>query len=111
MKTVRMTMDTRVDASPPGGRIDPRRVDATTEAEIAAHQAADDADATLDAARFARRVRRRRNARRTSSGRLRTVSMATGGSSEASGTCILWICMQPYGVQRYSADCPRRQAS
>jgi putative transcriptional regulator len=34
-------------------------VDATTEAEIAAHQAADDADAMLDAARFARRVRRR----------------------------------------------------
>ena len=52
-------MDTRVDASPPGGRIDPRRVDATTEAEIAAYQAADDADAMLDAARFARRVRRR----------------------------------------------------
>jgi putative transcriptional regulator len=59
MKTVRMTMDTRVDGSPPGGRIDPRRVDATTEAGIAAHQAADDADAMLDAARFARRVRRR----------------------------------------------------
>lgn len=36
-----------------------RRVDATTEADIARHQASDDADAMLDTAKFARRVRRR----------------------------------------------------
>jgi putative transcriptional regulator len=37
----------------------PQPVDATTEADIARHKAADDADAMLDAAKFARRVRRR----------------------------------------------------
>jgi putative transcriptional regulator len=41
------------------GRIDLRRVDATTEADIARHAAADDADAMRDAASYARRVRRR----------------------------------------------------
>ncbi len=37
----------------------PQRVDATTEADIARHKAANDADEMLDAAKFARRVRRR----------------------------------------------------
>jgi putative transcriptional regulator len=41
------------------GRIDRKRVDATTEADIAAQIVADEAQARLDAARFARRVRRR----------------------------------------------------
>lgn len=59
MRTVRLEIDTHDPTVRPGGRIDVRRVDATTEAEIAAHQAADDASALLDAARFARRVRRR----------------------------------------------------
>lgn len=35
------------------------RVDATTEEEIAAQYAADEAEAVLDAAKFARRVRKR----------------------------------------------------
>lgn len=39
--------------------MDSRRVDATTETDIARNQAADEADALLDAAKFARRVRRR----------------------------------------------------
>ncbi len=45
--------------SVPVGRIDVKRVDAMTEADIARHQAEDDANAMLDTAKFARRVRRR----------------------------------------------------
>jgi len=41
------------------GRVDPARVDATSEEDIAAHQAADEAEALQDAAKFARRVRKR----------------------------------------------------
>lgn len=59
MKTVRMTIDVRSPKAKPVGRIDARRVDATTQTEIARHKSADDADAMLDAAKFARRVRRR----------------------------------------------------
>ena len=40
-------------------QVDWARVDATTEAEIAAQAAADDAEAMRDAAAYARRVRRR----------------------------------------------------
>jgi len=56
MKTVRMKIDSD---TPIKGRFDAGRVDATTEEEIGAQQAADDAQARQDAARFARRVRRR----------------------------------------------------
>lgn len=59
MKTVRVTIDSTDSASLPGGRIDARRVDATTDEDISRHQAADDAELMLDAAKFARRVRRR----------------------------------------------------
>lgn len=59
MKTVRMTIDVQNPIAKPAGRIDTARVDATTEADIAKHKAADDAEAMLDAAKFARRVRRR----------------------------------------------------
>jgi len=59
MKTVRVKIDPAVPASPATGRIDTARVDATTEAEIAAQQAADEAEAMQDAAKFARRVRKR----------------------------------------------------
>lgn len=59
MKTVRMTIDLQNPKAKPVGLIDAARVDATTEAEIAKHKAADDAEAMLDAAKFARRVRRR----------------------------------------------------
>jgi putative transcriptional regulator len=45
--------------SKPVGRINRRKVDATTELDSAAHKSADDAEALLDAAKFARRVRRR----------------------------------------------------
>ena len=59
MKTVRMKSDVINPSTRPAGRIDTRQVDATTEADIAGHKAADEADAMLDAAKFARRVRRR----------------------------------------------------
>lgn len=59
MKTVRMTIDPAVPATLASGRIDPARVDATTEADIAKQAAADEAQAMQDAAKFARRVRKR----------------------------------------------------
>ncbi len=43
----------------PEGRIDPARVDATTEAEIAAQEREDEEEAMQDMARYARQVRRR----------------------------------------------------
>jgi putative transcriptional regulator len=59
MKTVRMKIDVLNPTGKSSGRIDHQRGGATTEAEIARHKAADDADTMLDAAKFARRVRRR----------------------------------------------------
>ena len=59
MKTVRATIDPAVPATLTLGRIDPARVDATTENDIATHQATDEAVAMQDAAKFARRVRKR----------------------------------------------------
>jgi putative transcriptional regulator len=59
MKTVRVTIDSLQAATSAGGRIDPDRVDATTEAEIARQAARDEAQAAQDAARVVRRVRKR----------------------------------------------------
>ncbi len=59
MKTVRMKIELNNPNAKSVGRIDSERVDATTEVVIAQHQAEDDANAMLDAAKFARRVRRR----------------------------------------------------
>ncbi len=59
MKTVRMMINPGDPPSLAAGRIDPARVDATSEQDIAAHQAADEAEAVQDAARFTRRVRKR----------------------------------------------------
>ena len=56
MNTVRIKVD---PASPKKGRIDTKRVDATTEDEILAQQAADEVQTRQDAARFVRRVRKR----------------------------------------------------
>jgi len=56
MKTVRMKVDLQSLNADPVGRVDVKRVDATTEADIAAHQAEDDLNAMLDSAKFARRV-------------------------------------------------------
>jgi len=59
MKTVRMTLDVSDLSSLGMGRIDPVRVDATSEEELARQAAVDEAEAMQDAARFARRVRKR----------------------------------------------------
>jgi putative transcriptional regulator len=59
MKTVRMTIDSKVPKTLAKARIDEKRVDATTEQDIARHQAEDEAEAMQDAARFAQRVRKR----------------------------------------------------
>jgi putative transcriptional regulator len=59
MKTVRTKIEPPSAARRVQGRIDRARVDATTEAQLAAQSAADDSQAALDAARYARRVRRR----------------------------------------------------
>ena len=59
MKTVRITINPAILASLTVGHIDPVRLDATTEADIAAQQAADEMDALQDAAKFTRRVRKR----------------------------------------------------
>ena len=59
MRTVRKRIDVSKPGAKPAGYIDVKRVDATTEADIAAHKAEDDAAAKRDAARYVRRVRRR----------------------------------------------------
>lgn len=56
MSTVRVTLDA---ANRLKGRIDRRRVDATTEADIQRQAAEDDAASAQDAAAYTRRVRRR----------------------------------------------------
>ena len=59
MGTTRVRIDTDDPATFPEGRIDPKVVDGTTEAEIALQQQEDESDAMQDMARYARRVRRR----------------------------------------------------
>jgi putative transcriptional regulator len=59
MKTVRMKLDVQNPAAKLIGGMDAKRLDATTESDIAMHQAEDEANAMNDAAKFARRVRRR----------------------------------------------------
>jgi putative transcriptional regulator len=59
MKTIRMNIDPDNRKLTAKGRIDPDRVDATTEQDIALQQAADDAAAMQEATKFAGRVRRR----------------------------------------------------
>lgn len=59
MSTVRVKVDLSRPDTLPKGRVDRRKLDATTEAELAVQQAEDDAEAMQDAARFVRRVRRR----------------------------------------------------
>ncbi|MGO9566782.1 MAG: helix-turn-helix domain-containing protein [Desulfomonilaceae bacterium] len=59
MKTQRVRVDPNERTDIPAGRVDERRLDATTEEDIARQQEADDAESMKDAARFARRVRKR----------------------------------------------------
>ncbi len=59
MSATRIRIDPDDPATFPEGRIDPARVDATTEAEIAAQEREDEAEALQDMARYTRRVRQR----------------------------------------------------
>src|SRR5690606_36708387 len=59
MSTVRVKVDLSRPTTLPKGRVDRRKLDATTEADLAIQQAEDDAEAMQDAARFVRCVRRR----------------------------------------------------
>ena len=59
MKTVRIKIDVQKSKAKSVGRLDVRRVDATTQTDIARHKASDDSSGMQDAAKFARRVRRR----------------------------------------------------
>ncbi len=54
-----MTIDPNLMPPAPLGRIDPNRVDETTEEEIARQKAVDDNEALQYAARYARRIRKR----------------------------------------------------
>ncbi len=54
-----MTIDPGIVSLASLGRMDPDRVDATTEEEIAWQKVADDKEAMQDAARYARRIRKR----------------------------------------------------
>ena len=59
MKMRRVKVDPTMPETMPEGRVDERRLDATTEQDIRRQQMADDAETMQDAARFARRVRKR----------------------------------------------------
>lgn len=59
MKPVRVSVDFRKPSTLPKGRVDPHRLDTTTEADLAVQEAEDDAEAIQDAARYVRRVRQR----------------------------------------------------
>ena len=59
MKTVHVKLDPTLPASFPKGRVDKRRLEATSEQDIAQQQRIDNDEALQDAARFARRVRKR----------------------------------------------------
>lgn len=56
MKTVRVTISGSTSSA---GRSDLVRIDATSESDIALHQAADDAELRLDSAKYTRRIRKR----------------------------------------------------
>jgi putative transcriptional regulator len=55
----RVKIDLNRASSLPKGRVNKRRLDATTEKDLALQKKVDDAGALLDAAKFARRVRKR----------------------------------------------------
>jgi len=59
MKAVRVKLDPDQPGRAPKERVEPRLLDATTDADILTQQRADDAEAMQDVAKFARRVRKR----------------------------------------------------
>ena len=77
MGTTRIRVDPDDPATFPKGRIDAARVDATSEAEIAAQEREDEEEAMQDMARYARRVRRRMGLSQTELARRIDVSPET----------------------------------
>lgn len=87
MSTTRIRIDPDDPSTFPEGRIDVARVDATTEAEIAAQEREDDAEALRDMARYARRVRRRVGLSQTELARRINVSTETIRNWEQGKRC------------------------
>ena len=56
---MKLTLDPSNPQASTGGQINAEQIDATTETELAAQQASDDASAMQDAEKYARRVRQR----------------------------------------------------
>ena len=77
MSTTRIWIDPDDLSTLPEGRIDPERVDATTEAEIAAQKREDEKEAMQDMARYVRRIRQRLGLSQTELARSMDVSRET----------------------------------
>ena len=88
MNTTRVRIDPDDPSTLPEGRIDPARVDATTEGEIAAQEREDeDMQAMQDMARYARRVRRRLGLSQTELARRTDVPLETIRNWEQGKRC------------------------
>jgi len=87
LSTTRVRIDPDDPSTLPEGRIDPAKVDATSEAEIAAQERKDEADAMHDMARYARRVRRRLGLSQTELARRIDVSHETIRNWEQGKRC------------------------
>ncbi len=87
MSTTRVRIDPDDPSTLPEGRIDPSRLDATTEAEIAAQEREDEEEAMQDVARYARRVRRRLGLSQTELARRIDVSHETIRNWEQGKRC------------------------
>ena len=87
MSTTRVRVDPDDPSTFPEGRIDPARVDGTTEAEIAAQEREDEAEALQDMARYTRRVRRRMGLSQTELARRIDVSLETIRNWEQGKRC------------------------
>ena len=87
MSTTRIRIDPADPSTVPAGRIDPAKVDATTEAEIALQAREDEAAALQDMARYTRRVRRRLGLSQTELARRIAVSPETIRNWEQGKRC------------------------
>ncbi len=87
MSTTRIRIDPDDPSTFPEGRLDPARVDATTEAEIALQEREDEAAALQDMARYTRRVRRRLGLSQTELARRIAVSPETIRNWEQGTRC------------------------
>ncbi len=87
MSTTRVRIDPDNPSTQPEWRIDPARVDATTEAEIAAPEREDEEAAMQDMARYTRRIRRRLGLPQTELARRTDVSRETIRNREQGKHC------------------------